>query len=56
MRAIAMGFPPALWFEDTPGDVTLAAPEGVQDLAARVGHLFAVVPGCLVLSPRVPRS
>jgi transcriptional regulator with XRE-family HTH domain len=23
--ARAMGFPPALWFEDAPGDVTLAA-------------------------------
>ena len=38
--ARAMGFPPALWFEDAPGDGVLAAPAEAQDLAARVVHLF----------------
>ena len=43
MLAIArvMGFPPALWFEDAPGEGTRAAPEKGQDLAGIVGHLFA---------------
>jgi transcriptional regulator with XRE-family HTH domain len=41
--ARAMGFPPALWFEDVPtGDARDALPEG-GDLARRVGHLFEVV-------------
>ena len=45
MRAIAqaMGFPPALWFEDAPGDGVVAAPEEGQDLAARVESLFATI-------------
>jgi hypothetical protein len=38
--ARAMRFPPALWFEDAPGDGARAAPAEGQDLAARVGHLF----------------
>jgi transcriptional regulator with XRE-family HTH domain len=37
--AKAMGFAPALWFEDVPG--AMPAPAGGQDLASRVGHLFA---------------
>ncbi len=41
--ARAMGFPPALWFEDPPGDVVLVAPAEGRDLAARVGHLFDVI-------------
>jgi transcriptional regulator with XRE-family HTH domain len=41
--ARAMGFPPALWFEDAPGDgIQADAAEG-QDLAARVGHFFAAI-------------
>jgi transcriptional regulator with XRE-family HTH domain len=39
--ARAMGFPPALWFEEAPGRA-VAHVEG-QDLAARVGHLFATI-------------
>jgi transcriptional regulator with XRE-family HTH domain len=39
--ARAMGFPPALWFEDAPGDAARAAPAGGQDLASRVRYLFA---------------
>jgi transcriptional regulator with XRE-family HTH domain len=41
--ARAMGFPPALWFEDAPGDGTQIAPAGGQDLASRVGHLFEAI-------------
>ena len=41
--ALAMGFPPALWFEDAPGDGTRAVPAEGQDLASRVGHLFDVI-------------
>ena len=42
-RAIAraMGFPPALWFEDAPGRA-VARVEG-RDLAARVESLFATI-------------
>ena len=36
--ARAMGFPPALWFEDTPGRAVARAEGG--NLAGRVGHLF----------------
>jgi hypothetical protein len=45
MRAIAraMGFPPALWFEDVPGDGLLTAPKEGQDLAARVESLFQTI-------------
>jgi hypothetical protein len=39
--ARAMGFPPALWFEETPGRAVTRV-EG-QDLAERVGHLFATI-------------
>jgi hypothetical protein len=39
--ARAMGFPPALWFEDAPG--TQAGTAEGQDLAGRVVHLFSVV-------------
>jgi transcriptional regulator with XRE-family HTH domain len=39
--ARAMDFPPALWFEETPGR-TVARVEG-QDLAARVESLFATI-------------
>jgi hypothetical protein len=38
--ARAMGFPPALWFEEAPGDGTQIVPEQGQDLAARIVHLF----------------
>ena len=41
--ARAMGFPPAAWFEESPGDGALAAPAEGQDLAARVGHLFETI-------------
>lgn len=43
MRAIdkAMDFPPEAWFDETPGRA-VARVEG-QNLAARVGHLFAAV-------------
>ena len=41
--AKAMGFPPALWFEDAPGDVVSVAPAEGQDLAGRVGHLFKTI-------------
>ena len=41
--ARAMGFPPALWFEESPGDGIQAAPEEGQDLASRVGHLFETI-------------
>jgi transcriptional regulator with XRE-family HTH domain len=38
--AKAMGFPPALWFEEAPGDgIQAEAAEG-QNLASRVGHLL----------------
>ncbi len=40
--ARAMGFPPALWFEDTPGTRCGRIREG-QDLAGRVGHLFDTI-------------
>ena len=45
MRAIArvMGFPPALWFEDAPGDEVLVYPAEDRDLAGRVGHLFETI-------------
>jgi len=45
MRAIAkaMGFPPEAWFEEAPGDGTLAASAEAGDLAARVEHLFGAV-------------
>ena len=39
--ARAMGFPPALWFEDAPG--AQAVPTEGRDLAERVGHLFDVI-------------
>ena len=39
--ARAMGFPPALWFED--GD--LPVPERGEDLASRVAHLFETTRG-----------
>ena len=38
--ARAMGFPPALWFEDTPADGTLVSPAEGQDVVSRIGHLF----------------
>lgn len=43
MRAIAkaMGFPPALWFEEDLGDGTKVEPVG-DGLAGRVEHLFQV--------------
>ena len=41
--ARAMGFPPALWFEDAPGDGTQAAPAKDQDLASRVESLFGAI-------------
>jgi hypothetical protein len=40
--ARAMEFPPALWFEDAPGDATRAAPAEGRGLAARVGYLAVV--------------
>jgi hypothetical protein len=40
-KMLAMGFPPALWFENAPG--AQAAPTEGQDLAARVGHLFDTI-------------
>jgi transcriptional regulator with XRE-family HTH domain len=45
MRAIAraIGFSPALWFEDVPGDGTRAAPAEGQDIAGRVGYLFETI-------------
>jgi transcriptional regulator with XRE-family HTH domain len=39
--ARAMGFPPALWFEEAPGDATRVAPAEGRDLASRVESLFA---------------
>jgi hypothetical protein len=39
--AKAMGFPPALWFED--GDGTLPAHLEELDLVGRVGHLFETI-------------
>jgi transcriptional regulator with XRE-family HTH domain len=41
--ARAMGLPPALWFEDAPGDGTQIVPERGQAFASRVGHLFATI-------------
>jgi hypothetical protein len=41
--ARAMGFPPALWIEDTPGDGIQAAPAEDRNLASRVGHLFRTI-------------
>jgi transcriptional regulator with XRE-family HTH domain len=41
--ASAMGFPPALWFEDALGDGIQAAPAEGQDLASRVGNLFETI-------------
>ena len=41
--ARAMGFPPALWFEDAPGDVVSVAPAEGRGLAGRVGHLFGAI-------------
>jgi transcriptional regulator with XRE-family HTH domain len=41
--ARAMGFPPALWFEDAPGDGAMAYPAEGGDLAARVEHLFEAI-------------
>jgi transcriptional regulator with XRE-family HTH domain len=41
--ARAMDFPPALWFEDAPGDGIQATPEEGQDLASRVGYLFDAI-------------
>jgi transcriptional regulator with XRE-family HTH domain len=40
--AKAMGFPPALWFDETPGHAPDALPEG-RDLSARVESLFETV-------------
>ncbi len=44
LRAIAkaMGFPPALWFEEDTGDGAKIEPDG-DDLAGRLEHLFRVV-------------
>jgi transcriptional regulator with XRE-family HTH domain len=41
--ARAMGFPPALWFEDSPGDGVPVPSAESRDLAARVEHLFGAV-------------
>jgi transcriptional regulator with XRE-family HTH domain len=41
--ARAMGFPPALWFEESPGDGTIVPPAEGKDLASRVGHLFDAI-------------
>jgi len=41
--ARAMGFPPALWFEETIGGGRQIVSVRGQDLAARVGHLFGAV-------------
>jgi transcriptional regulator with XRE-family HTH domain len=41
--AKAMGFPPALWFEDAPAEGPQIASEQGQDLASRVGHLFDII-------------
>jgi transcriptional regulator with XRE-family HTH domain len=41
--AKAMGFPPALWFEDAPADGALASPPEGRDLAGRIGHLFETI-------------
>jgi transcriptional regulator with XRE-family HTH domain len=41
--ARAMGFPPALWFEESPGDGTIVPPAEGKDLASRVGHLFETI-------------
>jgi hypothetical protein len=41
--ARAMGFPPALWFENAPGDSTRAALAEDRDLVGRVGRLFETV-------------
>jgi transcriptional regulator with XRE-family HTH domain len=46
MRAIAkaMGFPPRLWFEETPGDgATVATAHEGRTVAARVEHLFGML-------------
>ena len=40
---LAMGFPPAIWFENAPGDGTRAAPAEDRDLVGRVGRLFETV-------------
>ena len=58
MRAIAgaMGFPPALWFEDIPAQAVLRA-EG-RDVAGRVEHLFETVkypgPASHTPTPKLP--
>jgi transcriptional regulator with XRE-family HTH domain len=41
--ARAMGFPPALWFEDAPAEGPQIASEQGQDLASRVGHLLDAI-------------
>jgi transcriptional regulator with XRE-family HTH domain len=41
--ANAMGFPPALWFEDSPGDRVPVPSAESQDLAARVERLFQTI-------------
>jgi transcriptional regulator with XRE-family HTH domain len=41
--ARAMGFPPALWFEDAPAEGPQIASEQGQDLASRVEHLFKTI-------------
>jgi hypothetical protein len=38
--ARAMGCPPALWFEDAPGDGAPTATVEGQDLAGRIAHLY----------------
>jgi transcriptional regulator with XRE-family HTH domain len=45
MRAIAraMGFPPALWFEDAPGDGVPVSTAENRDLASRVKRLFETI-------------
>jgi transcriptional regulator with XRE-family HTH domain len=41
--ARAMGFPPAAWFKEMPGDGTPAVPTDGQDLAARAERLFDTI-------------
>jgi transcriptional regulator with XRE-family HTH domain len=41
--AKAMGFPPAAWFKEIPGNGTPAIPTDGQDLAARTERLFETI-------------
>ena len=41
--ARAMGFPPAAWFDETPGGASPAGPDLGLDIAARVQHLVETI-------------